>query len=54
MEVRVDPTRIRAADPEMLVGDPTKLQELTGWSPRISLERSMSDILDHWRRELSS
>ena len=53
MVLEVDPTRIRAADPAVLVGDPSKLQELTGWAPEIALERSISDILDHWRREVS-
>lgn len=28
-----DPSRIRAGDPQRIVGDSTKLRELTGWNP---------------------
>lgn len=54
MEVQADPTRMRAADPRLLVGDPRKLRDLTGWTPRYSLERSISDVLNHWRDAVSS
>jgi nucleoside-diphosphate-sugar epimerase len=29
--------------------DPRKLHEATGWLPRISLEQTLRDILNHWR-----
>lgn len=53
MEVVEDPTRIRAADPLRLVGDSRKLRELIGWTPRYSLEESIAQILDYWRKEVS-
>lgn len=54
LDVRADPTRIRSADPRVLVGNPRKLRELTGWVPTYSLEESVTDILEYWRREVSS
>ena len=49
VEVRVDPGRLRPADVPAQVGDPSRLRAATGWSPRIPLERTLSDLLDDWR-----
>ncbi len=49
IEVRVDPSRMRAADPSVLVGSPRKLQDLTGWMPEYSLQQTLADVLHHWR-----
>lgn len=54
LEVEVDSTRIRAADPRTLVGDPTRLRRLTDWTPRYSLEETLADILDYWRGVIAS
>lgn len=54
MEVRTDPARIRAADPRSLVGDASRLKELTDWTPKYPLQQSIEDILDFWRREVTS
>jgi GDP-4-dehydro-6-deoxy-D-mannose reductase len=54
MEVQVDPTRIRAADPLALIGDPTKIREIIDWQPRYSVEQSLSEILDYWRRQVAA
>jgi len=43
--LQVDPSLVRAVDPPYVVGDPALLRELTGWSPRVSLERSAEDLL---------
>jgi GDP-4-dehydro-6-deoxy-D-mannose reductase len=49
IEVRQDPSRMRAADIPQLVGDPSKLATATGWAPAISLEQTLADALDHAR-----
>jgi GDP-4-dehydro-6-deoxy-D-mannose reductase len=54
VEVRVDPARLRPADVPALVGDPARLQAATGWTPRLSLERSLADLLADWRRRVAS
>lgn len=52
--VRSSPGRWRQNDLPILVGDPTKFRTVTGWTPEIPLERTLADILDHWRQRNSS
>jgi GDP-4-dehydro-6-deoxy-D-mannose reductase len=54
VEVRVDPGRLRPSDIPVLVGDPSKLRAATGWEPRISLEQTLADLLDDWRRRAAA
>jgi GDP-4-dehydro-6-deoxy-D-mannose reductase len=49
VEVRVDPERLRPSDVPVQVGDPSRLRAATGWEPRIPLERTLRDLLAHWR-----
>ncbi len=49
VEIKQDPKRMRPSDVELLVGDPTKLKQQTGWEPKIAFEQTMSDLLDYWR-----
>jgi len=51
---RLDPALARPADPPLLLGDPRRLHEATGFAPGIELERSLADLLDWWRRELAA
>jgi GDP-4-dehydro-6-deoxy-D-mannose reductase len=48
-EVRVDPALLRPADLPALVGDNSRLRRATGWEPRIGLQQTLRDLLDHWR-----
>ena len=41
-----DASLLRAADIPVLIGDPAKLQRATGWSPHISFERTLQDLVD--------
>jgi nucleoside-diphosphate-sugar epimerase len=41
-----DPALARRADILHLVGDPTRLRQATGWSPRIHLDQTLQDLLD--------
>jgi GDP-4-dehydro-6-deoxy-D-mannose reductase len=50
MEVRVDPSKIRPADPPVLEGSAAKLHRLTGWAPRWRLEDTLAEVLEHWRK----
>ncbi len=50
IEVCVDPAKVRAADIEDLVADNTKLKEAIGWEKTISLETTLTDILDSLRK----
>ncbi len=41
-----DPTLMRAGDIQYLVGDASKLRRVTGWSPRLSLEQTLQEMVD--------
>ena len=47
--VHPDPERMRPADIPLLIGDPRRFREATGWVPEIPLEQTLSDLLDWWR-----
>jgi GDP-4-dehydro-6-deoxy-D-mannose reductase len=53
VDVEVDPTRLRAADIPQLVGDPTLFTETTGWRPEIPLEKTLDDLLEWWRENVT-
>jgi len=55
VKVRIieDPTRLRPSDPPCLMGDRSKFSRTTGWQPRIPMEKTLQDLLDHWRQKVS-
>jgi GDP-4-dehydro-6-deoxy-D-mannose reductase len=52
IKVRVDAHKLRKTDIVRLRGDNRKLREATGWTPALPLERTLADLLDHWRAAL--
>jgi GDP-4-dehydro-6-deoxy-D-mannose reductase len=44
-----DPALHRSMDPPVVVGDPTRLERLTGFRPRIPLQQSLADVLEEHR-----
>jgi GDP-4-dehydro-6-deoxy-D-mannose reductase len=42
-------SRSKAADVSYQRGDYSKINSMLGWEPTISLEKSLSDLLDYWR-----
>jgi len=51
--VEVDSSRFRPSDNPLLLGDGSRIAAETGWSPEIPIERTLQDLLDYWRREVS-
>lgn len=51
MTVVPDPARMRPADVLVQIGDSGRLREATGWEPVVPFERTMADLLEHWRQE---
>ena len=49
LELRIDPALVRAVDVPVLVGDPAKLEEATGWVPELPFDRTLVDVLDEAR-----
>jgi nucleoside-diphosphate-sugar epimerase len=52
VEVVIDAARLRPSDTADQIGDPSKVTALTNWSPRISFDQSLIDLLDWWRRKV--
>ena len=53
MEVRIEPAKIRPADPPLLTGSAAKLTRLVGWKPEHRLEDTLAEVLDYWRARVS-
>lgn len=53
-EVKVDPSRLRKTDIPILEGNGEKFFRLTGWSTKISFEKTIEEILNYWRAKLHS
>lgn len=49
LTLHVEAARFRAVDVRGQVGDNGRIGRDTGWSPRISFDQSMHDLLDSWR-----
>jgi len=51
-ELKVNPTRIRKNDIPVLLGDGSKFSQLTGWSPKVKIEKTIEDLLNYWRAKI--
>lgn len=47
-----DPKLMRPTDEPIIIGDSTKLIQDTGWKQEIPIEKTIKDMLDHWRKTL--
>jgi len=52
-EIRVDPKLLRPSDVTLQIPCTDKFTADTGWVPEIPLERTLEDMLNYWRDELS-
>ena len=39
---------------DLQIPDTSAFQNLTGWKPEISFEKTLSDLLNYWRNKISS
>ncbi len=46
-----DQKLLRPIDLPVVCGDYTKTMQATGWSPKIPIEETLSDLLSYWRQE---
>ncbi len=53
VEVRQRAERVRPTDQAVMRVDADKLRRATGWAPRYSLDQSLADTLDYWRKQPS-
>ena len=49
VRIEIDPDRMRPNDVASIVGDCTRLQQATGWTPEVSFDRMLDDLLAYWR-----
>jgi GDP-4-dehydro-6-deoxy-D-mannose reductase len=49
--VETDPALLRPQDTPALVGDASRLRADTGWSPAITFEQMLDDLLAYWRAQ---
>lgn len=49
VRTELDPERVRPGDATEMAVDAARFRAATGWAPQVSLERSLADLLDHWR-----
>ncbi|WP_312433467.1 GDP-mannose 4,6-dehydratase [Lacrimispora sp.] len=50
-QMYVDPKLLRPTDERIIVGDVTKLKKDTGWCQKITMEQTISDMLNYWRNK---
>ena len=50
----IDPERLRPIDADLQVPDTGKFKAHTGWEPEIPFEQTMEDLLNYWRKRVSS
>ncbi|HUQ85151.1 MAG TPA: GDP-mannose 4,6-dehydratase [Candidatus Limnocylindrales bacterium] len=49
IEIQEDPSKLRPVSVPDVYCDYSKLKKLTGWTPKISIEKTLQDTLDYWR-----
>ncbi len=47
-----DRSRMRKTEVPILEADASKFVNLTGWSPKYSIDKTLSDLLDYWRERV--
>ena len=54
IRVHEDAARLRPSDVPVLRGTAARLEHATGWRPRITLEQTLTDLLEYWRQRVHS
>jgi len=51
IQIVTDKDKLRPIDEPIITGDNTKIKTELGWQPRYTLDQTIKDSLDHWRRK---
>lgn len=51
--VRTDPALLRPNDNPIVLGNPQRLRQDTGWAPAIGIDDTLRDLLTYWRQQLT-
>jgi GDPmannose 4,6-dehydratase len=49
-----DPSRLRPIDADLQIPNTKKFMDATGWRPRISFQKTMTDLLNYWRKRVQN
>ena len=49
-----DPARLRPIDADLQIPNTQKFMNATGWRPRISFQKTMTDLLNYWRKRVQN
>jgi GDP-mannose 4,6-dehydratase len=49
LEIETEESRLRPIDADLQIPNTEKFQKHTGWTPKISFEKTMEDLLEYWR-----
>jgi GDPmannose 4,6-dehydratase len=49
-----DPARLRPIDADLQIPNTKKFMNATGWRPRINFQKTMTDLLNYWRKRVQS
>lgn len=49
--IEQDPARFRPNDTPLVLGDRSRLESDTGWTPQIPLEQTVEDLIAYWREQ---
>ncbi len=52
IRVEIDSNKLRPIDVPIIEADVTKLRNLTGWEPEITLEQTIKETLNYWRKRV--
>lgn len=52
--IEVDPERLRPIDADLQIPDTSKFTAHTGWTPEITFEQTMFDLLEYWRERVAA
>ena len=52
--IQQDPELVRACDEPVIAGNIAKFQERTGWKPQIPLNRTLHDMIEWWKNQLTA
>ena len=50
----IDPARLRPSDTPIVLGSFARLNSATGWTPEISFDRMLDDLLAYWRATVAA
>jgi GDP-4-dehydro-6-deoxy-D-mannose reductase len=52
LEIERDPKKIRPIDIPRIIIDSSKFRKISGWKPKISIEQTLEDTLNFWRKNV--